>query len=101
MSGMRDKMNNDDLLYKRYQYMSNELNKAAYGQQTKNRKTKLKQFVPCNKALLFTRAMGETKIPVSSLVIHDASLEVCNCHNGMGEKELWELYYQSIDAMPG
>jgi hypothetical protein len=94
-------MNNNDLLYKRYQFMSNELNKTAYGQQTKNRKTKLKQFIPCNKALLFTRAMGITPIPVSSLVIHNASLEPCNCHNSMGEKELWDLYYQSIDAIKG
>lgn len=78
--------------YYRYDRMAYILNRDAYILQMKNRTKPLKQFYPCPRGVIFTAAMGERPIPVTMLVIPKAALQICDCHPGMGEKELWDLW---------
>ena len=84
-------------LYQRYSWVSNELNKKAYADQMKGRTSPLKQFMPCDKALVFTDAITRKK--VTQQVMPLAALTNCPCHRGMGESELWKLFDQSGEAV--
>jgi hypothetical protein len=86
--------------YNRYEFVSYSLERKAYAQQMKGRSTALKHFLPCNKALVFTAAMGKASIPPSSVVIIEASLTPCVCHPNFGYQELDRLYGEAIKAFP-
>lgn len=86
-------------LYKRYEWMSSHLEQEAYQQQTKL-KRKITQFFPCEKALVFTKAMSNPNGVVVSLVIYDAALTICKCHSGLSAKDLWNLYDQATIEIP-
>jgi len=88
------------LLYARYEWISYHLQKEAYKKQidqtVKNgKRLPLPQFFPCNKGLVFTRAMSNSNGLVTYQVIPDAAVTSCTCHPDMGEKELWDLYNEA------
>jgi hypothetical protein len=77
-------------LHERYMWVANELNKLAYAMQVKGRATPLKQFMPCDKALLFTEAI--TRKRVAGEVIPVAAITPCNCHPGLSPDDLWKMF---------
>jgi hypothetical protein len=85
---------------KRYEWMALKLNRDAYAQQTKDEK-RLKQFIPCRKAMIFTYAIGLRPVPVDQVVLHEAAIEICVCHSNMGLAELEDLYRQAIKENGG
>ena len=89
-----------NILAQRYSWMANELNKKAYQDQIKGRRSPLKQFYPCPKALQFTAALNVRPLPPTSVLLHAAALTVCECHPGVGEIDFEALYNQAIDAIP-
>lgn len=86
------------LLASRFEWVSYQLEREAYSQQIKGRKTGLKHFDPCVKALVFTAAMYTDDPDI--LVIQRAALENCQCHRKMGEKELTDLYDKAVELYP-
>ncbi len=89
-----------EILYKRYEWMSYRLEREAYRKQMEGRTKPLKHFLPCEKALVFTRAMGEPSGVVTSLVIPTAARTICACHPALGEADLWRLYAQAEREIP-
>lgn len=87
-------------LYRRYEWVAERLQREAYRLQMKNRTTPLRRFIPCDKALVFTRAMGDRDGVPSSVVIADAAVTICPCHQGAGEKELWALFDAATKEIP-
>jgi len=92
-------------LYRRYEWMSTQLEREAYAKQMNGRTKPLKHFCPCEKALCFTRAMREIMREnpegfVTSVVIPRAALTMCTCHPGLSEVDLWKLFDTAIDAIP-
>lgn len=81
----------DRRLWHRYQDIAHVLEAQAYQQQMKGRKKPLKQFIPCNKALVFTKACGNRPIPVTSIVVRAAAITLCDCHHSLSEQDLWDL----------
>ena len=82
----------------RYSWIANELNKAAYSLQMAGRKTPLKHFHPCAKAVLFTAAIS-TKRPFYDL-LNEAALTPCNCHSDWSAAEIEKLYDLAISLFP-
>lgn len=82
----------------RYSKMAWLLNHDAYLLQMKGRIRPLKEFHPCPKGIVFTAAMSETPVPVTTIVIPRAALQICNCHPHVGEKELWDLWDTTKDT---
>lgn len=78
----------------RYSWIANTLNMAVYSLQMEGRKTPLKHFHPCAKAVLFTAAIA-TKRPFYDL-LNEVSLTPCNCHPGFGAVEIEKLYDLAI-----
>jgi len=89
-----------DTLYRRYEWISHRLETEAYKLQMKGRNKPLKQFIPCKKALVFTSAMASSAGIVAGVVIPAASSAICACHPGLSEADLWNLYYQAVQAIP-
>lgn len=88
------------ILAARYSWIANELNKKAYFDQMKHRRSPLRQFNPCPKALQFTAALNLQPLPPSIVLINTAALTPCSCHPGMGALDLDNLYSNSIEAIP-
>lgn len=87
-------------LASRYAWIANQLNSEAYRQQMKHRRSPLKQFNPCPKALQFTAALNLQPLPPSTVLINTAALTPCSCHPDMGALDLDNLYLNSIEAIP-
>jgi len=76
----------------RYDKLAYRLNHDAYMRQLEqNRGRPLKQFIPCPKALILTAALSITPIPVTQLVIPKAGRELCVCHPGLNEIDLYKM----------
>lgn len=88
------------ILYKRYEWISNHLEREAYQKQMQGRSKPLARFIPCNKALVFTSAMGIAEGVITGIVIPDAARTICACHNALSEKDLWALYDQATKEFP-
>lgn len=84
----------------RYSWIANQLNREAYRQQMERRRSPLKHFYPCPKALQFTAALNLQPLQPSSVLIYAAALTPCDCHPGSGALELEALYESSIEAIP-
>jgi len=80
--------------YERYEKIAFKLNHDTYLEQIKKQNKALKQFLPCEKALVFTSAMGRRPIPVTMQVIPLAAQTNCGCHMRLDEKALFDLFYQ-------
>ena len=78
----------------RYEYVAHWLQAEAYRQQMEGRTKPLKQFHPCAKGLLFTAAMAKRPIPVTTIVIPEAAITPCNCHNSLPEQALWNKFFE-------
>jgi hypothetical protein len=91
---------NIQVLYQRYEWISYRLEREAYSKQMKGRSGQLKQFIPCQKALVFTTAMGIPGGQVSSVTIKRAALTICTCHPGLGESDLWSMFDQATKEIP-
>ena len=78
----------------RYEYVAHWLQSEAYRKQMEGRTKPLKQFHPCAKGLVFTAAMAKRPIPVTSLVIPEAALTICQCHRGLTEQDLYDKFFE-------
>lgn len=87
------------VLYARYEWIATKLEREAYQKQIAG-KNKLRQFIPCDKALVFTKAMGVSGGQVSTVTIQRAALTICTCHPGLGEAELWKLFDVATKEIP-
>ena len=87
------------VLNNRYEWIAMRLEREAYKKQIGG-KNKLRQFIPCNKALVFTEAMGVSGGQVSTVTIQRAALTICTCHPGLGEAELWKLFDVATKEIP-
>lgn len=85
-------------LARRFEWISYHLERQAYQAQMKGRTAGLKQFTPCNKALVFTKNMYSDN--PSTVVIHDASITPCQCHRGLSELDIDNLYQQATQEIP-
>ena len=88
------------ILAARYAWIANHLNADAYRQQMERRRSPLKQFNPCPKALHFTAALNQHPLPPSTVVIFAASTTPCTCHSSYSALDLDLLYNDSIRAIP-
>ena len=88
-----------EILSKRYAWVANILQSQAYEQQYDKRGKPLKQFIPCQKGLVFTAYMWE-KCEVTMIVIPNAAITQCECHHNLSEIDLWILYSQSEKEYP-
>jgi hypothetical protein len=88
------------ILYQRYEWISNHLEREAYKKQMNGRSKPLSHFIPCAKALIFTHAMGNPDGVVTGIVIPEASHAICPCHPGLSEAALWSLYTQAAKVFP-
>jgi len=83
---------NERVNYDRYNKLAFQLNHEAYLQQMdKNGGRKLKQFVPCAKAVILTASLSKRPIPVTSEVIPVAGKTACSCHSGLNENDLYKM----------
>ena len=87
--------------YERYQRIANQLNHDAYLRQMNGRNGKpLTHFIPCPKAVVFTAACGENPIPVTMVVLGQASRVPCECHSGFAYDELFNMLFAAPEVQP-